>query len=89
MKSLYQIATDCVEFINGYVKNVLQPKYEYIALNSDKTNVERIYFRAENVGVIFETDKGECLTTEDLTIEQLFNLALLLDSCEYEILNVY
>jgi hypothetical protein len=89
MKSLYQIAVDCQEFIEGYVKEVLQPKYEYLKMNDARdTNVERIYYRAENVAVIFETPSGKMKTIEDLTIEQTFSLALALDCCEYEIKGV-
>ena len=88
MKSLYDIAIDAQHFIDGYVKNVLQPKYEYLDMSTDvvrKTNIDRIYYRAENVAIMLETPSGKMLTTEDLTIEQIFNLAMALDCCEYTI----
>lgn len=88
MKSLYSIALDAQAFIENYVKQVLQPKYECFVLNnSRKHNISKIYYRAENVAITLERPNGELITTDDLTIEQIFALAIALDCCEYDISN--
>lgn len=92
MKSIYEIANDALIFLLGTIKRTLQPKYEYFDMATDvvrKTNIDKIYYRAENVAIIFETPSGECLTSEDLTIEQIFVLAVALEGRDYTIESVY
>lgn len=90
MKSLYQIALDAQAFIENYVRQVLQPKYECFVLNNSRAhNISKIYYRAKNVAITLEKLNGELITTNDLTIEQIFALAIALDCCEYEIGNPF
>ena len=87
--SLYDIAIETQKFIENYVRNVLQPKYECMVFNTKNTthNIYKIYNRAENVEVVLERPSGKWLSIDDLTIEEIFALAVSLDSCEYDIEN--
>ena len=85
--SLYEIAIEAQKFIDNYVRDVLQPKYECMVFNtkSTKHNIHKIYNRAKNVDVILERPSGKLLSINDLTIEEIFALAISLDCCEYDI----
>lgn len=89
MKSLYSIALDAQAFIENYTKQVLQPKYECFVLKPTypQHNISKIYYRAENVAITLERTNGELITTDDLSIGQIFALAMALDCCEYDISN--
>lgn len=91
MKTIYEIANDALIFVLGTIKRTLQPKYEYLDMATEvvkQTNIDKIYYRAENVPIIFETPSGELLTSEDLTILQIFDLAVALEGCDYTIESV-
>ena len=90
MKSLYSIAVDTQHFIDEYVRTILQPKYECLQMTTNvtkQTNVAKIYNRALNMDIILETPSGKYLSIDDLTIEQIFALAIGLDCCEYTIID--
>lgn len=87
--SLYDIAIETQKFIEQTIRAILQPKYECMVFNTKNTkhNIHKIYNRAENVEIVLERPSGKWLTIDDLTIEEIFALAISIDSGEYDITN--